>query len=67
MTAPPAGLITLRGLESWLHALDTAVEGADADPGPEVDEGTALAERTAQAVLSAWDALTARAQHVLNR
>jgi len=67
LTAPPAGLITLRGLESWLDALDTAVEGADADPGPEVDEGIALAERTAQAVLSAWDALAARAHYVLNR
>jgi hypothetical protein len=64
---PPAGLMTLRGLESWLAALDTAVEFADVDPGPEVEEGVAQTERTAQAALPAWDALATRARHKLNR
>jgi photosystem II stability/assembly factor-like uncharacterized protein len=52
--APPAGLSSLRALANTLANLATAVDGADAEPTPDVEAGLAKIEPAVAATLAAW-------------
>jgi photosystem II stability/assembly factor-like uncharacterized protein len=63
---PPAGLSSLRALASSLAHLATAVDGADAEPTPDVEAAIPQVERAVGATLAAWADLKAAAQRVVD-
>jgi len=54
MGSPPRNAESLRALSDDLNKLERAVDGADADPGPDVRASFATLSRTLSATLAAW-------------
>ncbi len=63
---PPKSISSLRFLEGALAKLASAVDGADADPTPDVRAGFAQLESTLGKTLAAWEALKAGSLAALN-
>jgi photosystem II stability/assembly factor-like uncharacterized protein len=59
--APPAGLLTLRGLADTLGRFAEAVDGADGPPAPDVERGFARLQPALEASVAAWEALKTKA------
>jgi hypothetical protein len=59
--APPAGLLTLRGLADTLGRFAEAVDGADGPPAPDVERGFAGLKPALEASVAAWEALKTKA------
>lgn len=63
---PPRSVTGLRYLDGALETLFTAVDGADADPSPDVVKGVELAETALGSALAAWEALKSKDLSALN-
>src|SRR5581483_2826023 len=61
MGSPARNAASLRALSGDLDKLEGAVDGADADPGPDARASYAVLSKTLTATLSAWQQWKARA------